>query len=253
MDRVSKLIMAIKSPEYLEYLENISRNTPNLKSNITFFNGNACIITSIKGQKKAIVLPKYKNIQDSLETLYASRDALYNRYRYLRNKILFTEGKPSSVLTNEYDDIVRQLTNIDTDIEVLDTYKRLMTTENIHKTEDAYNTKEKLLAECDDATTSYEYLTILKRIKDIDENLQLLQEIGVEYYIDSLPKILNIRKEIIKEDEDIPVEDIKPKKRGRKPKVAKGGNLNYIDEHKLKNIVKSTMKKNFSHAFPKKN
>jgi hypothetical protein len=275
MDRVSKLIMALKSPEYLDHIENLSRNVPNLKKNIEYSRGNVFLEMSMKGKKKAIVFPRYENLSTNLEKLILERDPLYARYRFLRNKIIHTD-KVHSAVFSEYDKTIKDLSNIDSEIEVLETYKRIITNETSKDIEDAKNTKTQLLKELEKSDSTIKYLNNLKRIKEVDDKLSNTQSTSVDFYIESMPKIMTIERE----DDEEEKEEKKPKKepttgedkeckkpckedqicnkktgrcikkpkeketKKRKPKGTTGGGLtsSYEDYDKIKHIVKGQIK-----------
>jgi hypothetical protein len=222
MDKVSKLVMALKSPEYLEHIDNLSRNVPNLKQNIEFSRGNVYLEMSMKGKKKAIVFPRYQSVSQELDKLVLQRDPLYARYRFLRNKIIHSD-KVSHDVFSEYDKIIKQLSEIDTDIEVLETYKRVITNDTNKQRETAKDSKTTLLKELQESDSTIKYINNLKRIKEVDETLSNTHETSVDFYIVSMPKMMTIEKEKDDEEEEVEKEKEKEKdeKKAKKPKKEK--------------------------------
>lgn len=251
MDRVSKLIMAYKSPEYLEHLDNLSRTTLNTENNMQYSNGKVYLEITMKGKRKAIVFPKYGNIIEILNQLHSERDPLFIRYRFLRNKIVY-EQKVSSNCNSEYDATVKRLSEIDDEIEVLETYKRIVNNDIIKERKNAIESRMNILNEMTKSNSTLKQLSFIKGLHDIDTNIKNTKEDTVDFYIEKMPKIMTIEKEDNEEKEKdekkkkkIEKKKTSPKKRGRKPKEVKVGGRIYAidyDENKLKDIIKQRLR-----------
>ena len=92
MDRLSKLLMAIKSDEYSSFLEQLPLNVPGLSKNLMHHNGATYIEVSRNQDRKALVFPKYGIISKTIKNKEAQRSELHTRYRFLRNKILHSKS-----------------------------------------------------------------------------------------------------------------------------------------------------------------
>lgn len=250
--------MNLKSPIFLEHLDDISRNVPCLSFNIKYDNGKTYIEVSEKDNRYALVFPRYGMVKDRIKELQRERNVLFTRYRFLRTKLLF-DAEVSSSTNLEYDNIVRQLNAIDANIDIFESYIKVLNNATETETTDLINTKkllEKDIIQACNSNDNAKYLAILKSIHDKDETLKNIQDNQSETFIERLPRKIQMTQEYEENDKKQTKkkskkkkdnEEVKiAKKRGRPPKPKEGGRIKsmYIDDEKLKTIVKRRMKKN---------
>lgn len=257
MEKLSNYLMNLQSPIYLEYLEHISRNVPYLSHNLKFENGKTFLEVSDKENRYALIFPTYGWVDERVETLQTQRNTLFIRYRFLRNKLLFSEDKSTSV-NIEYDNVVNHLSNIDAEISLLESYKRVLNSNKEQERSSLIDTRHTLEADGRQAAKQEQVdilkvLAILKSIKAKDELLRDLHDNHtVGFYIESLPrKAVMAREQVevaVKKEKKTKQKnkgDDKPKKRGRPPKAKQeGGTFKTIivDNDKLKLLVKRRIK-----------
>jgi len=231
MDKLSKMLMSLKTEEYITYLDKLKANPLKISNNVKIDNGNIYLEISNQGKRKALVFPTYAYVNDKLLKLKADRDLTFIRYRFLRNRILYrdTDDNEENIA---YDNIVKQLKQIDEDIEILETFSKVVNFNKDLEQKSLATAKGDLLKNLKDETNNRVYFDLLKGIKEKDNQLSEYQGY-VDFYIEKFPKELNLQKEVDEVVEEAPV--VAPKKRGRKPKVKSGGNVN---EARIKNIIK---------------
>lgn len=271
MEKLSKLLMNLKTERYTSHLENVSRNIPNLQKNITYYNGNAAIESSVKGKRKLFIFPQYEYVKDTLEALIQSRKELYLTYRYLRSRIINGDDvKVPLEISSEYDRVVKSLSVIDSEIETFETYQKLIYNEVEMQIEVLKKEKKDVQTESLESDISdIDYLLKLNRMKEIDKQIQELQTNYVETWIKKMPKTIileeveekvdpieekpkEVKKRAVRNKktegvaDDVPKE-VKKRGRPRKVKVNVGGFIrpySFINEEKLKNIVKMKLLNN---------
>lgn len=234
MEKLSKMLLALKSPDYAAYLEVLSDNVPGLDNNIKLSQGRASMDVKHDDLLKTLVFPKYGDVQRTLTKLREARDAMFFDYRFLRNKLYYTET-PSKDIETKYDSVVRKLRSYDADIEILEMYKGATWNDARTVVEQIENDKQKIasgIKRAYDENKLTRCIEGLAKIHELNKASTETSNTHVDYYLTEMPSLTV--KEVQPRAE--------PKKRAKKAKGKLGGGRHRgVDEDRLKTVVKQTM------------
>jgi hypothetical protein len=230
MDKLSKL-MCLKNESYLEFLKSLQSNY----NDIYYLGTKAFIELSESAEKISFLFPTYGRVDDKLNDLRNEKNEIGVRYRFLRNKILYTE-KLSSTDTREYDACVEGLNRINGDIELLEMYQKALHNEQVIIITNSESAKEKILAsakkELEERSQGFSrYILLVNEIQSLNRLIGDAREECFNYYIEVLPtqrKDIQIEKSV--------------KKKTEKQKKQKGGKPEF-NQKKLKLLIKSKLSK----------
>jgi hypothetical protein len=196
LDRLSKLLNAIKSEEYSHFLEELGKlaYAPDIRTE----HGETFVEMSTGTERFAYTFPSYAYVDRVLERLRIERDAAHLRHRFLRNRMIYTP-KPGQNTKASYDSVVRELRRLQEDIDVLDMYKQTLMQDNASLTNDATIKRDALLSEMKNArkTSDWQaYLANRKSVADANTELVGLAHTDCSFYLTQLPqqKVMTTRE-----------------------------------------------------------
>lgn len=250
MDKLSKMLISINSQEYANYLDILETNVPSIDNNIKNVNGYATMTVSQSTGYKILKFPKYGRVQDTMEELKSKRNTMFMEYRFLRNKLCYMDPKAVDISSIEarYDTIVKQLEDVDQDIQILEMYL-VAITNDIQMALMASQTEKRALEH--GLSKSYAddnlklYLSNLKTIHEKDQEILSLDKKHIDFFLKSM---FSLTDKPISQDTE-PTEKPKPKpkpraKANKKTKAQTGGSKLYLlDDEKIKKMVKNQLEK----------
>lgn len=253
MEKLNTMLMDFEADSYKGFIETLSTNTPNSKKGIMHDSGKTYIEMSSKTQRKALIFPKYEHIENLMPVLKDKRDKLFVKYRLLRNKILFDTHSPKSH-EFEYNDVVGKIQQIDNEIDTLESYIRVQANHLNTKSQSYQDTIKDLKAKTLQDITPRERMLLYSKIHELQhEKQQHSNKVVNDFYIVKQPSEVLLEKREDQEPKkkkgrpkkvvnvDVDEAPKEKKKRGRPKKVV--GGAYFIDNTKVKDLVKSQLQK----------